>query len=375
MFLTLAAIDMAADISVLGQSSDHCQPSTITNVVPSCPSITNWGAIDASSFCVDQGSDPTMPQLTEGPAADGGSVTTTTTTTASDCSTTTTSSTSPITYNFSGLQYNPAPPTKSSRPGSYQSDCYVTLTSSDTNDCPSPDNIDYGNITWNVVDTNVTTIDWDPAKSASAIASALGYVNSAANAGGCQAAGPSFSGKITASWNQTCCNSTNGPYKHSNVTGTINVTVGSISCPIPGCSIPLPPPINDYAQIGLTGSFSASGIISGVVGVAQPCQTAPICVNLGLTTTIGVTGGVVLNTPGGYASCGATVSGSCSASMSTTGESPNCNLSGNLGALMVSAQVSLHIVGFCKSFSGSGPVWKGISIGPYPTSCMCFTQP
>jgi len=151
--LCIIAVATGAQACFAGTPPPGCQPSVTTNSVGSpCPDITSNGAINANSFCFNQGSAPPMPQLTSQPTASTGSAITTITTTAADCSTSSTSSTNAITYSFSGLQFtNSAPPTANSPPGVYTSDCYVTVTSSDTNDCPaSPSIIDYGNVTWTV---------------------------------------------------------------------------------------------------------------------------------------------------------------------------------------------------------------------------------
>src|SRR5580658_2032012 len=137
-----------------GNENTNCPNYTYSTNV-SCPSITNHGAIGPTSFCVQSGDAPPMPSLTNQPGASAGSVVVTTTET---CSNIVTYSTNDVSYSFGGLQYNPAPPTSSSPPGTYASDCYITVTSSDTNDCPaSPSTIDYGNVTWNILNTNVTT--------------------------------------------------------------------------------------------------------------------------------------------------------------------------------------------------------------------------
>jgi hypothetical protein len=189
--------------------------------------------------------------------------------------------------------------------------------------------------------------------------------------------GTIFSLKLTASWQQICCNSTNEPYKKSSVSGKIDITVAKFDCPIPGLSVPLPG-LTDYAQLGVYAGFSAKGTITGSVGVAQPCQTAPVCVNVGVDVSISVTAKAVLNTPGGYASCGLSVAGSCSASVSTSGPDAdgNCKVSGNVGQCKVTGEVWLTMVGFCTKKSTSATVWNGIPIGPYyPTGCMYFTPP
>jgi len=370
MGLTLAAICLTVT-SAMAQSGNDCKPSTITNVAPSCPSITDYGAIDATSFCVNQGSDPTMPQLADQPAASDGTLTTTTTTTASDCSTTTTTSTSPINYSFSGLQYNPAPPTKSSRPGTYQSDCFITVTSSDTNDCPPPGNIDYGNVTWNVINTNATTVVFDFNKIGTYFGQILGLIENTASAAGCSSTNsPSFGGTITASWKQVCCNSTNGPYKQSSVTGTITANWPVLQCGIPGASINLPMGI---CQIGLYGGFGFSGSASATLGVAQPCQTQPVIVNLSVNATIQATLQAVVSVPDGWATCSASASGSCSANVATSQDSDgNCYINGNVGALTVQANVALHLIGgvSCQLFQRSKPLWGGVKIGPIQTDCI-----
>ncbi len=137
-----------------GDENTNC-PNYTYSTNASCPSITDYGAINATSFCVAKGKTVPMPTLVENPAASDGSVIITTTET---CSNIVTYTSNDVSYTFSDLQYDPASPTTNSSAGTYTSDCYITVTSSDTNDCPSPGDIDFGDVTWNVIDPTPTTV-------------------------------------------------------------------------------------------------------------------------------------------------------------------------------------------------------------------------
>ena len=371
--MILTAFCLAAS-TAFAQSGDDCPPSTNISVSASCPSITDYGAIDTTSFCVNQGSDPAMPQLTNHPAASSGSLTTTTTTTASDCSTTTTTATIPVTYSFSGLQYKPAAPTKSSPPKTYQSDCYVTVTSSDTNDC-NPDSpiIDYGTITWNVINTNVTTLVIKPADTLKAITQAISLIQSASKAAGCSGTNMTFQGEIDCSWQQVCCDSTTGPYKKSSVTGSIQVGLPSVTCPIPGASVPIPPPVNQFVQLGLTFTMNGSGNASATLGVAQPCQQQSICVNAGATISGALALSAKVSAPYGWATCSASAGGSASCTVQTSGPDSqgSCLIAANLGKCDLNWSVTLSSVGVCKTWSDSKNLWTGYAI-TNSTDCMSF---
>jgi hypothetical protein len=273
------------------------------------------------------------------------------------------------------LKYNPAAPTASSTPGTYQSDCYVIVASSDTNDCPSPSPIDYGNVTWNVVNTNATTVTVDPTKTLNAINQAIQMIAVAAKASGCTETNMTFQGSIICSWQQVCCNITNGPYKKSNVSGSIKVGLPSLTCPIPGCSVPIPYPVSDYAKFGLTFTLDGSGNASASLGVAQPCQTQPICVNVGTTVKGTLALGGSVTAPYGWVSCSASASASGSVSVQTSGpdNQGNCSIAADLGKADLSWNVALHAVGgiTCKSWGGTYNLWSGYVV-TNSTDCLCF---
>lgn len=364
---------------VFAQSgSNHpCTPSTTTNVSISCPSITNNGALSATDFCVNQG-DPTPPWpfLNPPPSASAGEVVTTITTMTTACTNSESSSTNAVTYSFSGLKHRDGngPPTGNSSPRRYWSNYYVEVTSSDTNNCPaSPTEISYGTVSWNVVDPTPTKVTINPKDTLKAINQAISMIQSASKAAGCSGTNMSFKGKLDLTWQNVCCNSTNGPYKKSDVSGNIEVGLPSVSCQIPGASVPIPYPVNQFVQLGFTFTLKGSGNASAALGVAAPCQTQPICINVGATVSgsLDLAGSVTV--PYGWATCNASAGGSASATVQTSGPNTNgeCSIAANLGKCDLNWSFSFSSVGVCIPKSGSQNVWAGYSV-TNSMDCWCF---
>jgi len=131
-------------------------PNYVTNAPSTnCPSITNGMSLTPMTFCVKRGDSLPDPSWTPpGPGATPGSVVTSTTET---CSNITTYATNNITYSFSWHYAAPGKPTATNA-GTYTSPiCWGVVTSSDTNDCspPSPNPVNLGQVTWNVIDPTV----------------------------------------------------------------------------------------------------------------------------------------------------------------------------------------------------------------------------
>jgi hypothetical protein len=269
------------------------------------------------------------------------------------------------------LEFNPSPSTFDiSTPNTYQSDCYVIVTSSDTNDCHSPAPIDYGTVTWNVIDTNATTVVADFNKLGTYFGTLFGFIEDGAEIVGCsETNSPSLDGSITGSWQQVCCSATNGPYKKSSVTGTLTAKWPMMDCMIPAGSFQIPCGI---CKVGLFAGFGFNAAASATLGVAQPCQSQPIIVNYSVDATVEAGAEAVLKVPDGWLSCSAKVSGSCSASIATSQHDDGyCYISGNVGQMQAKLDISLQVVGgiTCTPYSGTVTLWEGVPIGPTQTDC------
>ncbi len=359
----------------------NCKPSKATNVTSSCPQLTDSGALSATSFCVDEGDPmPPWPVLVRLPQATTGEVVTTITTIATDCSTTVDSKTNTVTYKFSALKHRNGngPPDGNSSPGSYWSEYYVTVTSSDPTNCPpNPADIDYGIVTWNVVSTNETKITVAPQKTFGAVIKAMSLATEAVKVIGCTGTNFSVSGTIEISWKDVCCNSTNGPYRKSSVKGKVNIGLPTLKCPIPGLSVALPSALAEYGKLGVFFNYSGSAEFSGVLGVAQPCETAPICLNGGIKQSLGVSVDGKIELPAGWLQCGIDATGGfkISANMDYKGPDSNgeCSLGGNLGRGVLEYSVAVKALGFsCTLLSDSIEMWPGVKVGPKTVECMCF---
>jgi hypothetical protein len=129
-----------------------------------CPSITNGMSLAPMIFCVKFGDPlPDPSWASNPPGATPGSVVITTTET---CSNVVTSATNAITYGFGWFYGGPGKPTAPT-PGTYTSpSIWGHVVSSDTNDCPSPADVNLGQVTWHVINTTPTsssaTIDFGP---------------------------------------------------------------------------------------------------------------------------------------------------------------------------------------------------------------------
>lgn len=307
-------------------------PNYTNSYATNCPSITNNGAISPTSFCVQHGDAPPMPSLTNQPgASDGGIVTCTTET----CSNITTYATNSISYSFSGLTYNPAPPTSSSAPGTYVSDCFITVTSSDTNDCPAPGNIDYGNVTWNILNTNVTTyVHLSP----SALEDALDAVEDVTGeANLCKAEKISTNADVVFEIDKTpiCCS--NAPGTKIEVSGNLSWNLGSITCNFPYAGVPHIASIN----LVLTASASLDASISG----ETECGEGSICGSVGGNLTIG--GGLGVNT--GFDFVDVTLTIQCASTV--TGQIC-CDESGNLSGSVTACSGAISLDGNISLFDG-----------------------
>jgi len=259
----------------------------------------------------------------------------------------------------------------------YSADYYVTVTSSDTNNCAaSPSELDYGTVTWTVVNTNATTVVIDPSKTLSAMKQAISMIQSVASAGGCTGKDMTCSGNITCAWQQVCCNITNGPYKQSSVSGSIKVGLPTLTCQIPGLSLPIPYPVNNYLSLGFTFGIDGSGNASASLGVAQPCQQQPICVYPGasLKGTLALAGKA--SAPFGWATCSASGGATGGISVQTSGppdNSGNCLITATLGDCKLIWSADLQAVGGvkCVHFGGSQPLWPGYVV-TNSIGCLCF---
>ena len=360
------------------ENTNNC-PNYVTNLpTVVCPSVTNNGALLATDFCVNQGDAvPPWPTLVASPGASLGQIINSTTET---CSGVTTYTTNNISYSFSGLKYRDGngPPDGNSSPNRYWANYYVTVSSSDTNCPPNPSEILYGTVSWTVVSTNVYKVVFDPAKAYSALIQAASLAESAASVAGCSGTNFSVSGRITNSWQYVCCNTTNGPYKKSSVSGALTIGLPTLKCPIPGLSIALPGSLSQYGQLGVFFNYNGSATFSGVVGVAQPCQETPICLNGSVNQSIGASVGGRISLPSGWFQCGIDATGgfTVGAAVNYTGPdaSGNCNLSGKLGSGTLKYSVSVEGGGFsCTLLSDSVTLWDGVNLGPVSTGgCICF---
>jgi len=339
-----------------------------TNVF--CPSITNTPVITTPSLCLKVGDPVPDPSYAPSPGASSGGIVITTTET---CSNTVTYSTNAITYTFGKIYYNPVKPSGLIA-GTYSSECYIGVASSDTNDCPSPGPIDLGSVTWDVLSTNVTSITFDPQKTLAAINAAINIAETTSQAAGCSASTLAFGGAITGSWQYVCCSSTNGPYKKSNISGTITAGLTNLTCPVPGLSVTLPYPVSKYAKLGVYFTLNANANASASIGVAQPCQQQPICVNVGAQVkgAFSLVGGVDLSP---YVVCLASATGSVGVSVQTSGPDNDgkCHIAANLGNGSVTWNITVDVDGFgCKPYSGTLFSWNGYAV-TNDTDCLCIS--
>lgn len=227
----------------VSEPGPNCQQSTSCTEQVGCPSITSYGAIDRFVFCVNQGQSPSMPQLTNQPTQTVGKKIVICVTTQSDCSQTSNSSTNDVAFSFSGLKYNPAPPTSSSPPGAYQSDCYIDATTSETNKCPSQ-KINFGKVTWNVMSTNCVVIQQYFTGTNGWVIAEVGFAGDPAG-GGAFHQYDGFTVKFTANVTAVCqigCSTTTNSgvkvaeFEHTDVFDTIevyNVGQGGVTVPLP----------------------------------------------------------------------------------------------------------------------------------------------
>jgi len=134
------------------ETTDTNCPNYVTNAVVNCPSITNGEVLGPLTFCVQLGSPLPDPTWASQPGATAGSTVTTITETCSNAVTTTTNN---ISYGFSWhYQTPPGKPQTPTAIGTYTATAIGVITSSDTNDCPSP-NAPTWTVTWNVINAGI----------------------------------------------------------------------------------------------------------------------------------------------------------------------------------------------------------------------------
>jgi len=365
-----------------GSSNENtnCPNYTYTTNV-SCPSITNTPVITTPSLCLKVGDPVPDPSYAPSPGASSGGIVITTTET---CSNTVTYSTNAITYTFGKIYYNPVKPSGLIA-GTYSSECYIGVASSDTNDCPSPGPIDLGSVTWDVLSTNVTKITIDANALVTGIEKCLGYATAATKVVGCSGPAPTvtLSGELDRSY--VCCSPTNQGYLHTSgsvtitagwpQTGTTNGNTGTnvILCPVPGASFPYG---GEVLSFGMYIGVGAGASATATIGVAQPCQTEPVCLTYSVNATLAasIQGDVNL---GGYFTASAALIGSAGASVVYSADSNgdgNCNYTGNLGKLTADFTVSVKIFGGVTwtPVDESWDIWDGVNIGPYSAGCTCL---
>ena len=340
----------------------------------SCPSVTDNGALSGTDFCVNQGEDPTLPTLIKLPTASNGQIVTTITETCSNIVTTTTGT---ITYGFSGLQHRDGtgPPTKGSPAGRYWANYYVTVSSSDTNNCaPSPAEIPYGTVSWTVASDAHEVVTVDVTALIDTLKRFLKKVTDVTEVVGSPCDPKIGLTSITAYRKQECCSAVNGPYMKSYVEGDLSLGWGcdDPGIPIPDCAILVP---GGYASAGLFVTLDFTGKVIPHIGIAQPCVTEPICFSFSVDGSIGLKAGVFISLPSNLAGCNISASGTASASISSA-----CNgdgsgtISGNVGKLEADVTLELKAIHgvFCKSYKKTWDLWDGIPIAPFNGGCFCL---
>jgi len=272
--------------------STNCPNYTYTTNV-SCPSITNAMSLSPMTFCVKLGDDLPDPGWTApGPGATPGSVVITTTET---CSNVVSFSTNNVTYSFSWHYDAPGKPPKPTAAGTVTSPiCWGVVTSSDTNDCAPPADVNLGTVTWNVIDPDpqspVTTVDVKSIVDtyykgpAAAIAELENIVPS------CNFDPPSPTGTITYTTPQVCCGNTVASTKK--IKGSVGLKITDFSCAVPGLGYEY----KDWFYVGITGHASGSVTVS-VSYQYDPCgNNQPIvCCSGDAEGTLGFSAGIVSN--------------------------------------------------------------------------------
>lgn len=360
----------------LASASDNCQETGphYYSWVDVCPAVNNSPAVTPTTLCGEINTAPPQPTVTA-PTFSAG---TAETYTWYDCNTNTSDTVWQFNYSVSSVQWDsPLPATFGlTNVPSFSSTAYVTIALDPVEFCLVCycGRFDIGSATWNVADTNIyapypATFDFN--KLSNYFATLLSTASKATSVAGCSVGSPTFSGEITLNRWQKCCSSTDGPYMHSSVDGTISVGWPQTDCPIPGVSLSVP---GGYASIGLYITFGANASTTGT-GVSSPCTTEPVIVTFHLDANFGPKVGAEIKLPDGLLSCEISASGTASASVDMSCQDPTQNKGTrtlNLGKLQVTVVATLEALDGsikCTAYSGTWTLWDGLTQS-WDSSCV-----
>jgi hypothetical protein len=149
LLITLSAMFIGAlhaeeECGPNSEGCKECGPHWGSWYLLSCPSQTNTPSVNPTTICVSSGSGATAPTVVP-PAYNQGQKQRDGT---YDCTNTVNSETNSISYSVGGVQWDP--PLPGTLTNDFTSCAYVTVTSSDTNLCPSPGAVLVGCATWKV---------------------------------------------------------------------------------------------------------------------------------------------------------------------------------------------------------------------------------